>query len=98
MSEHQPAFVIGHISVKDGDSWDAYRAQVPSTLAPWRGDLLVRGRQVAALSGSSPFTDTVVIRFPDTAALEGWYRSPAYQALIPLRERAAEVMLIAYEM
>jgi uncharacterized protein (DUF1330 family) len=38
-----------------------------------------------------------VIRFPNLAALQGWYRSPAYQALIPLREQAADVLLLAYQ-
>ncbi|WP_430420345.1 DUF1330 domain-containing protein [Methylibium petroleiphilum] len=92
------AYVIGHIVIKDPDTWVAYRNQVPATLVPWQGEILVRGRRAVELAGHSPFTDTVVIRFPDTAAVEGWYRSPAYQALIPLRERAAEVVLVGYAM
>jgi uncharacterized protein (DUF1330 family) len=92
------AYVIGHIVIKDPEAWAAYRNQVPATLLPWRGEILVRGRLTVELSGRSPFTDTVVIRFPDTAAVEGWYHSPAYQALIPLRERAAEVVLAGYAM
>ena len=39
----------------------------------------------------------MVIRFPDPASLRGWFESPAYQALIPLREAAADVTLIGYE-
>ena len=38
-----------------------------------------------------------VIRFPDPAAFRAWFDSPAYQALIPLREQAAEVTLVGYE-
>jgi uncharacterized protein (DUF1330 family) len=38
-----------------------------------------------------------VIRFPDRSALRGWFDSPAYQALIPLREQAADVVLLGYE-
>jgi uncharacterized protein (DUF1330 family) len=38
-----------------------------------------------------------VIRFPDRAAVEGWFASDAYQALIPLRERAADLVLVSYE-
>ncbi|WP_211852465.1 DUF1330 domain-containing protein [Plastoroseomonas hellenica] len=29
--------------------------------------------------------DSVVILFPDRARAEAWYRSPAYQAILPLR-------------
>lgn len=92
------AYVIGHIVIKDPDTWVTYRNRVPATLLPWQGEILVRGRRAVELSGRSPFTDTVVIRFPDTAAVEGWYHSPAYQALIPLREQAAEVVLVGYAM
>ena len=31
------------------------------------------------------------------AFAEGWFASPAYQALIPIRTQAAEVTLISYE-
>ena len=33
--------------------------------------------------------DLVVIAFPDRAAAHGWYASPAYQAILPLRTRNA---------
>ena len=49
------------------------------------------------LSGEHPHLDTVVIRFPDAKAAAEWYGSPAYQAIIPLREQAADVVLISYE-
>jgi uncharacterized protein (DUF1330 family) len=88
------ACVIGHITVKDEEKWAQYRAQVPATLAPWGAELLFRGKVEAVLAGSHPHTDTVVIRFPDAAAVDGWYRSPAYQALLPLREQAADLVLI----
>ena len=52
---------------------------------------------MASFSGDSPHADIVVIRFPSAAAASGWFASPAYQALIPLREQAAEVLLLAYE-
>jgi uncharacterized protein (DUF1330 family) len=39
----------------------------------------------------------VVIRFPSLEAADGWHQSAAYQALIPLRNQAADVVLITYE-
>ena len=91
------AYVIGHISIKDPLKWEAYRSQVPATLAPWHAEVVFRGRQFAVFSGTHPHADTVVLRFPDPAAARHWFASPAYQALIPLREQAAEVVLVAYE-
>lgn len=88
--------VIGHITVKDAAKWDAYRSQVPATLAPWQAELVFRGEKLAVLCGEHRHTDTVVIRFPDADAVKGWFNSPAYQALIPLRMAAAEVDLISF--
>ena len=97
MSQPVPAYVIGHITVKNPAQWDAYRAQVPATLAPWGAELLLRAEKLAVLGGTHPHTDTVVIRFPDAAAAHGWFNSPAYQALIPLRQEAADVDLISFQ-
>lgn len=91
-----PAYLIGHITIKDTAQWDEYRRRVPATLAPWGGELVLRGRRAVVLSGSHAHTDAVVIRFPDSAAIEQWYASTAYQALIPLRLAAAEMDLVSF--
>lgn len=90
------ACVIGHITIKNPEKWTEYRSQVPATLAPWGAELLFRGQLTEVLAGAHEHTDTVVIRFPDIAALNGWHTSPAYQALIPLRQQAAHVVLLSY--
>lgn len=91
------AYVVGHITVKNLDKWAEYRSRVPATLAPWGAELAFRGKKAAALAGDTPFSDIVVIRFPSVAAVNGWHSSAAYQALVPLREQAAEVLLLSYE-
>ncbi|NML43292.1 DUF1330 domain-containing protein [Ramlibacter sp. G-1-2-2] len=91
------AYLVGNITVKSPGKWAEYTRQVPGTLQPWGAELVFRGKQVAALAGASPHADIVVIRFPDLAALNQWFTSPAYQALIPLREEAADVVLLSYQ-
>lgn len=91
------AYVVGHISIINTEKWAEYRAQVPDTLAPWGAELVLRGQQARVLTGAHPHSDIVVIRFPDLAAAQGWHASPAYQALVPLRQQAAVVDLITYE-
>lgn len=91
------AYVIGHISIKDPEKWEAYRSQVPATLSAWQAEIVFRGKRLAVFSGDHPHADTVVLRFPDAESALAWFASPAYQALIPLREQAADVALIAYE-
>lgn len=92
-----PAYVVGHINVKDAAAWDAYRSQVPATLAPWGAELVFRGQRAVVLAGAHAHRDIVVIRFPDAAAAAAWHASAAYQALIPLRQQAADVVLLSYD-
>lgn len=97
MSEQAAAYVIGHITVKDPEKWDEYRSRVPGTLAPWGAELILRRKLASVLAGEHAHTNTVVIRFPDKGALDGWHASPDYQALIPLRNQAADMVLLGYE-
>ncbi len=90
------AYAVGQILVKDAAKWDTYRNQVPHTLEPWGGELVFRGVQANAMAGHCPYPDIVVIRFPSLAAVEGWFSSDSYQALIPIREQAADVTLVSY--
>ena len=91
------AYVIGHITVKNQDKWTEYRNKVPTTLEKWEAELIFRGRLCSVLSGNHGHADTVVIRFPNLEALNGWYSSPEYQSLIPLRVEAADIDLLSYE-
>jgi len=91
------AYVVGHLTVKDAEKWAEYRNQVPATLAPWGAELVLRGKRVAILAGEHSHVDIVVIRFPSQEAINSWHSSPAYQALIPLRQQAADVVLLSYE-
>ena len=91
------AFIIGHVTVKDAAKWSEYRSKIPATLEPWRAHLLCRGKLSSVLAGDHIHTDTVVIRFPDLAALNAWHLSPQYQSLLPIRHEAADVVLLAYE-
>ena len=90
------AFVVGQMTVKQPEKWAQYRSQVLATLLPFGGELVFRGEQVQSFSGFNPHPDIVVIRFPSLADAKDWHASVAYQALIPLRVEAAEVVLTSY--
>ncbi len=90
------AYLVGQILVKDSAKWNEYTSRVPETLLPWGAELVFRGTQAAVMAGESNQPDIVVIRFPTLAAVQGWFSSAAYQALIPLRHLAADVTLISY--
>ncbi len=90
-------YVIGNITVIDQDKWSEYCSKVPKTLSPWEGELVFRGKKRDVLGGEYQHSDTVVIRFPSIDALNNWFNSDDYQALIPNREQAAIIDLISYQ-
>ncbi len=83
------AYVIVTETVSDQATFDAYRKQVPATLAPFSGKFLVRGGKVTIHEGKWPHPITVVIEFPSRAQAEGWYNSDAYQKIIGLRLKSS---------
>ena len=93
----KPAYVVGNITVLDQDKWSEYCGKVPTTLIQWEGQLVFRGKQQAILGGQYQHSDAVVIQFPNIDALNAWFRSEEYQALIPLREQAANIDLVSYQ-
>jgi uncharacterized protein (DUF1330 family) len=96
METPMPTYAVGRLSgVTLNAEIVAYLEQIDATLAPHGGRFVVHGGPVTVLEGAWA-GDLVVIAFPDRAAAEGWYASPAYRAILPLRTRnaACDVVLI----
>jgi uncharacterized protein (DUF1330 family) len=91
------AYLVGHITVKDPEAWSLYVAGVARSLEPYRGEVVFRGRRASVLAGVHDHERAVVIRFADHDMLLRWFESPEYQALIPLRDRAADVVIVGFE-
>ncbi|PLX82422.1 MAG: DUF1330 domain-containing protein [Desulfuromonas sp.] len=90
------AYLIGNITIKDADLWQQYVAGVKSSLVPFEAKIVFRGDRLEVLAGNQPHDRVVVIEFRDEATLNEWFHSKDYQALIPLREQAADVVITAY--
>ena len=91
------AYCVGRIVVRDRTAWEDYRSRVGATIARHGGEVIFRGATTEVFSGHADEALTVAIRFADIAAARAWHDSPDYQALVPLRERGADVTLVAYE-
>ncbi|UCD79139.1 MAG: DUF1330 domain-containing protein [Desulfobacterales bacterium] len=91
------AYLIGHIRIKDPAQWNVYVEGVRKSLIPFEAQVIFRGKRASVLAGEHPYQDTVVIKFPDQSALQKWYRSESYQELIPIRDSAADVVIISYD-
>lgn len=84
------AYLIAQGKLKDPQKMQEYGAQAGPTFGPFGGVPVARGKIVEVLVGSNPGQVAMVARFPDAKSVHDWYHSPAYQALIPLRELAME--------
>ena len=91
------AFFIATVTIKNAEKFGEYAAKTPGTFAPFGGELLVRGKMDEALVGQADNNAAAVISFPDMESLKAWYHSPAYQALAPLRDSAADMTIVSYQ-
>jgi uncharacterized protein (DUF1330 family) len=91
-----PAYVIASVTITDPVAFDAYRAQVPETIARHGGRYLVRGGPLERLEGDWSPRRLIVLEFPSLEAARGWYESEDYRAPRALRWRAAtsDVVLV----
>lgn len=88
---HAPrGYVIAEVNVKDPVAFKKYSSQVPDTLKPFGGEFLVRGGRTLPLEGPPPGQRVVVLSFDSVEKAQAWYNSPAYSALRPIRQQAAE--------
>lgn len=83
-----PAYAVAHLCQVDlGPEIATYLLRIDETLEPFGGRFLVHGSQLTRLEGEwgDESAAVVVIVFPDRERAETWYRSPAYQEILPLR-------------
>ena len=92
-----PAYLIADVEVLDAAGYEAYRQQVPATLAAHGGRYIARGGATEALEGDWLPKRCVLIEFPSMARLKAWYDSPEYVPLRAIRERTTKSRLIATE-
>jgi uncharacterized protein (DUF1330 family) len=91
-----PGYFVAEIEVTDPSAMRKYGERVPETLAPFHHHYVVRGGKPQALEGE-PSSGVVVIAFDNVAKAKEWYESPAYRALIPLRQSASKGRIFLVE-
>jgi len=70
-------------------AYEAYRAKVPDIISAHGGRILVRGGDPQSLDGAMPNRRRVIVEFDGPEAVETFYRSDAYQAVLPIRLNAS---------
>jgi len=82
------AYVVNEIVVTDPDLFQTYVVQVPPTLAAFGGRYLVRSGASQAIDGEPPGR-LVILEFADRATALAWRSSPAYSAILPIRDASS---------
>jgi len=91
------AFFIATVKIKDPAKFGEYAQKAGASMKDFGGALVERGKLQKVLAGNADHNAVGIVRFPDMDTLENWYASPAYQKIIPLRDEAADITIIAYE-
>jgi uncharacterized protein (DUF1330 family) len=85
-----PAYAIGHLrNVVMGPAIVEYLETIDATLEPFGGRFIIHGAIPEMLEGNWP-GHLIAIEFADLERARAWYRSEAYQRLIPLRADNSE--------
>jgi uncharacterized protein (DUF1330 family) len=92
-----PVYVISELTVTDQDRFTKeYGPKVEPTFAPFSGHYVVRGGNTVTFAGDPP-KRIVVIAFDNMEKAKSWQASPAYQALVPLRDQVTKIRSFAVE-
>jgi uncharacterized protein (DUF1330 family) len=92
-----PAYLIAEVQVTDPDGWKQYLAALPGTMAPFHEKTLARSPAVAVDASTVPAGAVAILAFNSMDDLKAWWNSPAYQAIIPLREKSAKTRVYALQ-
>ena len=78
-------FLVVNAEVVDEGKLAEYGKAVGPTLAGHEIKIHVASNDAEVIEGSAAGNRVVIMEFPDRAALDAWYHSPEYQAVIGLR-------------
>jgi uncharacterized protein (DUF1330 family) len=99
-----PAYVIAEVEkdptkIEDPAASRRYAEEAPKSLVPFNGQYLARagGSKVQTLEGEAPKGYIVVIGFESVEKARGWYDSPAYEAIKPIRQNSTKSRILIVE-
>ena len=79
------------IQVKDPEKLKSYIQKVPPTMGPHGAKMIARGKVAKVLNGEFNHQMEAIFEFPSEEAIDTWFNSAEYQALVATREEAAHM-------
>ena len=91
-------YMLATIKVHDEAAYRPYVEQSMAGLAAFGAEVLAATNNPTIHEGETPYTRFVLLKFPDQAAFDAWYQSPAYVAVKSIRLATADTgMLVTFE-
>lgn len=84
----RPAYFVAEFQPTDPEGMKPYSAQVEGTIKSFGGRYIVRQAAPDNKEGFGALGRIAVTKFDSLAQAKAWYESPAYQALLPIRQRS----------
>ncbi len=97
-----PAYVIAEIEPDptkpaDADASRRYSEEAPKTIAAFGGQFLIRGSKPETVEGDASKGRIALIAFDSLEKARGWYFSPAYDAVKPIRQNSTKSRILIVE-
>ena len=97
-----PAYVIAEVEQDPSKPQDPaaarkYAEEAPKSLAAFQAQYLVRGGKIQTVEGEPPKGYIVIIAFDSVEKARGWYYSPAYEAIKPIRQNSTKSRILIAE-
>ena len=86
-----------NVEMKDPEKFKEYSPKAIASMEPYGGKLMLRAKVEKVIHGPIPHQVIALFEFPDSAAIDTWYNSDEYQALVPLRDEAAVIRFAVAE-
>ena len=86
-----------NVEMKDPEKFKEYSPKAIASMEPYGGKLMLRAKVEKVIHSPIPHQVIVLFEFPDSAAIDTWYNSDEYQALVPLRDEAAVIRFAVAE-
>jgi len=97
-----PAYVIAEVEpdptkAPDPAAARKYAEEAPKSIAAFDGQYVIRGGKIQSVEGEAPKGYIVVIAFDSLEKARGWYYSPAYEAVKPIRQNSTKSRILIIE-
>jgi len=87
-------YVIGQSKIVNPGLLDQYVSKVVPTIESHQGRVLAFDEKPEVVEGPIDHPRTVILEFPSMAAFQGWYDSPEYKEILPLRLNSTRGTLV----